>query len=62
MWPFHRERKPAKEDDTIKQLKLDVSRERTKLFSTLTTLDTIAKSSDFEDMVHRSLQLMGPKK
>jgi hypothetical protein len=62
MWPFHKERKHPKEDDTIKQLKLDVSRERTKLFSTLTTLDTIAKSSDFEDMVHRSLQLMGPKK
>lgn len=58
-------RKPEKVESKtkeIRQLELDVSRERTKLFGSLAVLDTVSKSDDFEFMVQRSLKLMEPKK
>lgn len=59
---FRKPEKVESKTNEIRQLELDVSRERTKLFGSLAVLDTVSKSDDFEFMVQRSLKLMEPKK
>lgn len=62
MWPFGLTKKKPSKEHKIEELKLAVSRERTKLFSNLENLDRVTQSHDFDAMVQRSLRLMESKK
>lgn len=62
MWPFGNNRRKDKDAKEVTGLELAVSRERTKLYSTLDTLDRVVHSPAFDLMVQRSLKLMEPKK
>ena len=58
VWPFRKPRNKSRKDEEIKGLELEVSRERTKLYSNLDHLDRVVQSSDFDTMVQRSLKLL----
>ncbi len=62
MWPFRKRERTIMEEAEVKGLRLDVSRERTKLYSNLAKLDSVVKSDALDAMVQRSLKLMEPKK
>lgn len=61
-WPFkRRERKPIVESPEITHLSLQVSRERTNLYTNLEKLDRVVESHDFDEMVKSTLKLMEHK-
>ena len=58
VWPFRKPRNKSRKDEEIKGLELEVSRERTKLYSNLDHLDRVVQSPAFDTMVQRSLKLL----